>query len=73
MTFGPTDGPPFQDACGTWLETYKDSLDVVGTQKRVFIMNLTRKFVTGHDGSAETDIGEFEYVVERSYTGEGNS
>ena len=68
ITLGTTDGPPCSTSSGIWSEVQDTTID--GNDKRYFEMKLARTFQTGHAGSASTDIGEFEYSVERTYMGE---
>lgn len=60
VTVGETDGPVFKTVAGRW----KEMAD--GT----FKMTLTRRYESGREKSAPTDMGEFEYEVERIFTGE---
>ena len=66
ITLGTTDGPLCLASSGIWTEVQ----DTVDGNKRYFEMKLARTFQTGHSGSTSTDIGEFEYSVERTYIGE---
>ncbi len=68
VSIGETDGPRYTAARGTWEEGYHYSHR---TAERLFSMTLTKRFVTGTDRGQDTnDIGEFEYEVERTYSGE---
>jgi len=58
VKFGQTDGAPFDKAMGTW-EIYPGTND--------FKMKIERRFNTGREKS---DVGEFSFVVERTYIGE---
>lgn len=60
VEIGKTDGPVHVKARGEW-ETKPD-----GT----FRMLIARTYETGKDQSTFTDMGEFEYEVERTYTGD---
>ena len=73
VTLGGTNGPLYVSSHGTWSE----SCVGVGNDdqnaedfKRLFTMKLTRRFVTGAEGTDATDVGEFEYDVQRTYEGE---
>ena len=75
VTLGGTNGPLYKDAHGTWTENsqfVQDDQNEGETFKREFEMKLTRTFITGADNDNEmnTDVGEFEYSVERTYAGE---
>ena len=50
-----TNGPPPLKAMGSWSQNGDE-----------FRMNIKRTFGTGHDGS---DLGEFQFEVERNYVG----
>eukprot|EP00529_Nitzschia_sp_RCC80_P021941 CAMPEP_0113484276 /NCGR_PEP_ID=MMETSP0014_2-20120614/23877_1 /TAXON_ID=2857 /ORGANISM="Nitzschia sp." /LENGTH=391 /DNA_ID=CAMNT_0000377871 /DNA_START=142 /DNA_END=1317 /DNA_ORIENTATION=+ /assembly_acc=CAM_ASM_000159 len=58
ILIGETDGPLWTEAVGTWKIR-------PGTDD--FTMNIKRKFQSGNDGS---DMGEFEYELERTYIGD---
>jgi len=55
-----TNGPLPITSSGTWTV-------VEGDNKNTFKMNILRTFQTGHDLS---DVGEFQFDVERSFEGE---
>jgi hypothetical protein len=56
VVMGDTDGPLWTSANGRWF-----------IQNDGFIMTITKKFGAGQDNS---DVGEFEYEVERTYIGD---
>lgn len=58
FTMGETEGPTPVHAGGYWEEDDKS-----GT----FVMNMVRTFSTGYDG---TDMGKFDYAVERHFVGQ---
>jgi len=58
VEFGPTDGPLFTAAVGSWQV-------VPGTND--FTMSITRSFATGSSGR---EMGEFSYDLERRFGGE---
>lgn len=60
VEIGETDGPVFIDASGTW-EHGPDGH---------FQMKLKRTFEAGKGPSKAQDMGEFNYVVERTFTGD---
>lgn len=60
VVLGPTDGPPFTGAHGTW--------EVEPSNDR-FAMQIERTFQTGRLKSQSTDMGEFEFRVKRVYDG----
>ncbi|KAL7469249.1 hypothetical protein ACHAXS_009508 [Conticribra weissflogii] len=70
ITLGRTDGPFYVEASGTWSEAFEDKRSEGGVGRRLFSMSLRRKYISGNKGKDTTDIGEFEYEVERSYMGE---
>lgn len=70
VTLGRTDGPFYVEASGTWSEAFEDKRSEGGVGRRLFSMSLRRKYISGNKGKDTTDIGEFEYEVERSYMGE---
>ena len=59
VTVGETDGPLHKTAEGTWKENDQN-----------FEMVLTRRFQAGREGMVFTDMGEFEFDVVRTFTGE---
>lgn len=61
---GTTNGPLFLFGKGTW------STSQSGVEKAYFEMIMTRRYQAGKEGDHKTDIGEFEYDVERTYKGE---
>ncbi|KAL7489049.1 hypothetical protein ACHAW6_014632 [Cyclotella cf. meneghiniana] len=68
---GETNGPLFLSASGAWATAITNSpmvSDNKGSKK--FEMELTRKYLTGKEGTHDTDIGEFEYDVKRTFRGE---
>ncbi|KAL3936655.1 MAG: hypothetical protein SGARI_002461 [Bacillariaceae sp.] len=58
VVLGDTDGPLWTDAIGEWL---------IKPDTNDFVMTVTKKFGAGHDNS---DMGEFEYELERIYQGD---
>mmetsp|Transcript_23286 Transcript_23286/g.36566 ORF Transcript_23286/g.36566 Transcript_23286/m.36566 type:complete len:197 (-) Transcript_23286:163-753(-) len=70
VTLGGTNGPLYIDSSGTWSESCVFLKESEEDFKRLFEMKLTKKFATGAEGSNDSDIGEFEYSVERTYKGE---
>jgi hypothetical protein len=82
VTLGVTNGPRFLSGRGSWSESvagYKsDDQSSPGTFTRLFNMRLERTYLGGNkkkEGDAEwgytdTNIGEFAYTVDRTYTGE---
>jgi len=66
VSLGETDGPRYISSEGSWTDNY------IGDEDWKFTMKLTRTFVSGDDNqeSQSTNIGEFQYSVERTYTGE---
>jgi len=74
VTLGGTNGPLYTASSGTWSESsqfLKDDQNEPEEFKRMFELKLTRRFITGADGpEGTTEIGEFEYDVERTYRGE---
>ncbi|KAL7530124.1 hypothetical protein ACHAWF_003251 [Thalassiosira exigua] len=73
VTLGGTDGPLYISSSGSWSEScqyMQDDQSEGENFKRLFEMKLTRKFATGSEGTDQSDIGEFEYDVERTYRGE---
>lgn len=75
LTVGETDGPRYVTADGTWSESlvglHSDDQSGDGSNfKRYFSMKLRRTFVGGTEEKDSTDMGEFEYSVERRYDGE---
>lgn len=70
VSLGETDGPRYIASEGSWTESYIGEEQEENFQ-RCFTMKLTRTFVFGDDNqSHNTNIGEFQYSVERTYTGE---
>jgi hypothetical protein len=63
ITVGTTNGPLFVSGKGTWSTSSSDG-------KALFEMIMTRRYQTGNEGKHKTDIGEFEYDVERTFRGE---
>lgn len=59
VVVGETDGPLFMKGEGTWIQ-----------KGSVFEMILTRRFQAGREGMVWTDMGEFEFDVVRTFTGE---
>lgn len=55
-----SDIPSFKEASGTWEQTEDGS----------FRMNVVRTFSAGRKGVLDTDMGVFEFSMERLYTGE---
>lgn len=74
LTVGETDGPRFLSGEGTWTTstttTSPSSNDDDEYNKTLFEMILNRRYQTGKEGKQTTDIGEFEYNVERTFRGE---
>jgi hypothetical protein len=60
VAVGVTDGPIFTQARGTWSQGEDGS----------FAMKIVRKYQAGRETSTWTDMGEFEFEVERSFTGD---
>jgi hypothetical protein len=60
IKIGVTDGPLFKEGGGEW-----DIDEATGS----FKMTMSRSFETGKDTKNPTDMGEFAFTVERSYTG----
>ena len=60
VTVGSTDGPFFSSSYGTWSES---------TDESRFEMKLSRTYTAGGDSKDATDIGEFTYEVERTFSG----
>lgn len=58
VEFGDTDGPQWSEISGNWEI-------VPGTND--FTMKIHKKFKTGNEGSA---LGEFEFSVDRIFSGE---
>jgi hypothetical protein len=59
VAVGETDGPLFITAEGTWKQNDDE-----------FEMVLTRRFQAGKEVRLPTDMGEFEFDVVRTFTGE---
>jgi len=59
VNVGPSDGPSYIKGTGTWSQNQES-----------FKMVLKRLYPAGNEKRAETDMGEFEYETERSFTGE---
>jgi hypothetical protein len=57
---GETDGPLHIKASGTWKETPQGEFEMV----------LKRTFEAGRESQTYTDMGEFDFEVERTFTGE---
>jgi hypothetical protein len=60
VTVGRTDGPRFTEAFGTWEQQADGVVTVV----------LKRMYGAGRTRIAETDLGEFQFEVERTFLGE---
>lgn len=60
VSLGVTDGPISKNAQGTWMQGEDGS----------FAMNITRTFEAGREETTWTDMGEFDFNVERTFTGE---
>jgi hypothetical protein len=58
---GQTNGPKYQAASGSWTEVEEDD--------GIFEMILKRSYATGREKIDITDLGEYEYTVERRFTG----
>ena len=58
-TLGKTDGPVFTQAQGSWNK-----------QGNTFKMTLVRTYEAGKEKGTATDMGEFTFSVERTYTGD---
>lgn len=69
VTLGGTNGPLYTSSYGTWSDDAVGS-EIEGEFKRLFEMRISRTFNAGAEGRDESDIGEFEYCVERTYRGE---
>lgn len=59
ITIGESDGPPFRLAKGKWKQQEDGSI----------VFNIIRTYKAGNDARKQTDVGEFEYTVERQFTG----
>lgn len=71
VSLGETDGPRYTASSGIWSETSTTyNIEDPENFKRHFEMKISRTFVTGADSKDENELGEFEYNVERTYTGE---
>eukprot|EP00581_Thalassiosira_minuscula_P006153 CAMPEP_0183743060 /NCGR_PEP_ID=MMETSP0737-20130205/65022_1 /TAXON_ID=385413 /ORGANISM="Thalassiosira miniscula, Strain CCMP1093" /LENGTH=208 /DNA_ID=CAMNT_0025978663 /DNA_START=13 /DNA_END=639 /DNA_ORIENTATION=- len=74
VTLGSTNGPLYIASSGIWSESCQflhEDQENPDEFRRSFEMKLARTFVTGDDNSQDaTDIGEFQYEVERTYVGE---
>lgn len=57
---GETDGPVCLRASGTWKQSPEGSFEMI----------IRRTFEAGHERVASTDMGEYTYDVERTFTGE---
>lgn len=55
-----TDGPVFNAASGTWSQTTAGEFEMI----------LKRAYPAGSQSQESTDMGEFEYEVERNFVGE---
>lgn len=64
ITIGETNGPLFLSGSGTWSSSIEED------DKTFFEMIMRRRYQTGKEGTQTTDIGEFEYDVERTFRGE---
>ena len=64
ITIGETNGPLFLSGSGTWSASIEED------DKTFFEMIMRRRYQTGKEGTQTTDIGEFEYDVERTFRGE---
>jgi len=62
---GETDGPVFIKASGTWTQERSKGGDDPGS----FQMTLLRTYEAGREASSPTDMGEFHFTVERTFTG----
>jgi hypothetical protein len=60
VEFGKTDGPLYIEASGTWKELSSGKFDMI----------LKRTFEAGTEQEKYTDMGEFDFEVERTFTGE---
>jgi hypothetical protein len=58
VLLGDTDGPLWTSATGEWM---------IAPGSNDFVMTITKKFGAGQDNS---DMGEFEYELERTFQGE---
>jgi hypothetical protein len=65
---GKTDGPLFIKAEGTWKQNNDE--DNNNNNNNAFEMVLTRRFQAGKEERLSTDMGEFEFDVVRTFTGE---
>jgi len=61
VTVGETDGPVYLSASGTWSQDPSDGS---------FRMVLSRTYEAGREPHQFTDMGEFDFTVERVFTGE---
>lgn len=55
-----TDGPQFSQASGSWSQRPDGTLEII----------LSRTYDSGTEQSGDTDMGEFQYTVERVFSGE---
>ena len=60
VSLGKTDGPLFTASDGSWEQDLNGS----------FKMTVKRTYESGSPGSEPGDIGEFNFDVERTYSGE---
>ena len=58
VTIGETDGPLFTAATGTWSATAE-----------TLTMTLSRTYSAGSESAVATDMGEFSFTVDRTFTG----
>eukprot|EP00804_Cyclotella_cryptica_P022206 CCRYP_017952-RC/>CCRYP_017952-RC protein AED:0.05 eAED:0.05 QI:67/1/1/1/0.33/0.25/4/1402/295 len=71
INVGETNGPLFLSAYGAWTTRNTNLPMPTGTRGGTqFEMQLTRKYQTGKEGTHDTDIGEFDYEVKRTFRGE---
>jgi len=65
VTVGTTDGPIFSSFYGTWSESFDESRE----DRAMFEMKMSRTYTGGGESNDPTDIGEFTYEVERTFSG----
>ena len=79
VSVGETDGPMYLQASGTWTTTtpmsngytpYNSNGSNSGSTVQNFAMTITRRYEAGREKSESTDVGTFEFDVERTFLGE---
>ena len=66
VTVGETDGPIYLEASGTWTTQQASSSSTM----QEFAMTVTRRYEAGKEATELTDVGTFEFNVERTFIGE---